>query len=415
MIKYLKIESVRKIAENFLSLSLLNIINYIFPLLIIPILISRLGVENYGIYIFAYTVLNYLNLLVQYGFNFSATNKIAKNQNDVVLISDTYSSVSIIRILISLSLIILLGLLYIFIPERISIYLYGIGIFLGQGLIPIWLFQGLEKMRFITIINLVVRILVFVLIYFFVQDVRDMGLLMGLQSLSFIIGAFVSIIIVHVQLKVKFSFPSIDQIRRDLSEGWQLFLSTIGMNFYRESNIIILGLLTNYTTVGLYAPAEKLIKAIQSFANIIITALYPYFSRRFAQESTTVIESFQKVGRYLAVFFLFGSVIICLLSYVIIELYLGEAIYNTVINLRILSFVILLGGLNYYYGIIGLVNRGENKFFTKAVWLSGLSSIISCIFLVYFWGDIGAAIAMVLAELILLLLVFRKIKIISWG
>jgi len=142
-----------------------------------------MGVENYGIYIFAYTILNYLNLLVQYGFNFSATNKIAKNQENSDLISRTYSSITIIRIAISAVLILGLICFQPVIPDTLSIYLLGSGIFLGQGLIPVWLFQGLEKMKFITVINLIVRVIVFVLIIFFIKNEKDMGLLMGLVRL----------------------------------------------------------------------------------------------------------------------------------------------------------------------------------------------------------------------------------------
>jgi len=405
-----KTGSAKKIVENFLSLSVLNIVNYIFPLLIIPILIKRLGFENYGIYIFAYTVLNYLNLLVQYGFNFSATNKIAKNQDNLQLIETTYSSISIIRIGISLSLILVLLCCYPLIPATLSIYLLGSGIFLGQGLIPVWLFQGLEKMKFITIINLIVRLIVFVLIYFFVNTDQDMGLLMGFQSLSFILGAIASILIVHHVLKIKFLFPSYNQIKTDLKEGWQLFLSTIGMNFYRESNIIILGIVTNYTIVGFYAPAEKLVKAIQSFTNIIVTALYPHFSKRFESSRNSSLEVFHKTGKLLGILFLMASVLLCLLSPIIIELYLGTAIPNTVLDLRILSFIILFGGLNYYYGIIGLVNMGKEKLFSKAVWLSGVASVILCLALSSFFEDLGAAVAMLCAEFCLLMIIGKKMR-----
>lgn len=405
-----KTQNVMKLIESFLSLSILNIVNYVFPLIIIPVLIKRLGFENYGIYIFAYTILNYFNLVVQYGFNFSATNKIAKNQSNKDLISQTYSSVSIIRLLLSAVLILGLGVSYIIFPDKFELYLYGIGIFLGQGLIPIWLFQGLEKMRFIMVINLVIRILGFGLIFLFVHSANDMDKLMMFQSLSFLLGAIVSMVIVRKQLHVKFVLPSKIQIKDDITQGWQLFLSTIGMNFYRESNIVILGFVTNYTVVGYYAPAEKLIKALQSFTNIIVTALYPYFSKKFSTGIESVERSFKRIGKYLTFFFLLVSLAILVLSSFIIQLYLGKVIESTIIDLKLLSFVIFFGGLNYYYGIIGLVNKGKQAEFTTAVWTSGILSVVCCIIFAQFWNDLGAAIAMLFAEVCLLFMVLRKMK-----
>lgn len=401
--------SAKKIIENFLSLSVLNIVNYIFPLLIIPILIKRMGVENYGIYIFAYTILNYLNLIVQYGFNFSATNKIAKNQGNIDLISQTYSSITIIRLGISFVLILLLFLLQPIIPDTLSIYLLGSGIFLGQGLIPVWLFQGLEKMKFITIINLIVRVAVFILIYLFIRDEKDMNLLMGFQSISFMLGAIASVFIIHLIFKIKFTIPKTHILILELKEGWQLFLSTIGMNFYRESNIIILGIVTNYTIVGYYAPAEKIVKAIQSFTNIIVTALYPHFSKKFKISETSTILIFKKSGKFLAILFLLASVVLCMISPFIIKIYLGSSTSNTVFDLQILSFIILFGGLNYFYGIIGLVNLGLENYFSKAVWVCGISSLILCAILGYWFKDVGAALSMLIAEGILFFILYSKL------
>jgi len=181
------------------------------------------------------------------------------------------------------------------------------------------------------------------------------------------------------------------------------------MNFYRESNIIILGLMTNYTVVGLYAPAEKLVKAIQSFTNIIVTALYPHFSKRFADSSSSTLDTFNKTGRILGGLFLFGSLLLCVLSPIIIKLYLGEYIPNTILDLRILSFIVLFGGLNYYYGIIGMVNMSMERYFSKGVWISGLISVVICTSLSYFLQDLGAAIAMVSAEVVLFFLILKQV------
>jgi PST family polysaccharide transporter len=91
--------------------------------------------------------------------------------------------------------------------------------------------------------------------------------------------------------------------------------------------------------------------------------------------------------------------------------YLGNSFLSAIIIFQILLPVIFLGGLNYYLGIIGLINLGMNKYFLKAVFISGLFSVLLCYFLSNFLGPIGAAIAMTSSELVLFLLIFKKIKI----
>lgn len=393
-----------------MSLVVLNIVNYVFPLIIIPILITRLGLEVYGKYIFAFTILNYLNLIVQYGFNFSATNKVAKNQENKALISSVYTSVTLIRI--CFSIIITIGLLLsgFFIKDQIIMYLMGIGIFFGQGLVPVWLFQGLEKMKYITIVNTIVRLFAFVLIILLVQAPSDVNFLMLIQTLSFVLGGIASLFLVKYQLNINFTLPNMMSVRENLFEGWSLFLSTIGMNLYRESNVVILGIVAGYSTVGLYSPAEKLVKGIQSFTNIIVTALYPHFSKKMNGNESQGYASFIKIGKLLSLVFSIGSIFMVILAPYIINAYIGRGYSTTIIDFRILSLVILFGGLNYYYGIVGLVNFNKESLFNRLVWVSGVVGIAASFILSYFFKDIGAAIAMAIAEIVLLGLIIRCLK-----
>ena len=63
----------KRLVENFFSLSVLNVINFIFPLILIPYLTRVLGVDGYGIYAFSFSILSYCMLFARYGFEFSAT------------------------------------------------------------------------------------------------------------------------------------------------------------------------------------------------------------------------------------------------------------------------------------------------------------------------------------------------------
>src|SRR5690606_13283070 len=152
--------------------------------------------------------------------------------------------------------------------------------------------------------------------------------LMLIQSLSFVLGAVLSLLIVKMHLNVRFTKINYTIIKLNLKEGWSLFLSTVGMNLYRESNVIILGLVSGYSIVGIYSPAEKLVKGIQSFSNIIVTVVYPYFSKQSSNKTIEFNNQFQKFGKILALFLSLFTVFLFFLSSVIMDLYIGEALIN---------------------------------------------------------------------------------------
>ena len=72
-----------------------------------------------------------------------------------------------------------------------------------------------------------------------------------------------------------------------------------------------------------------------------------------------------------------------------------------------MSLVIVFGSLNYFFGIIGLVNLGYQKQFTKFVFTAGIISLILSVSLSYFFKDFGASLTMSIVELLLFLMIFK--------
>lgn len=405
---FLKNKDHHKLLENFFSLSVLNIVNYLFPLVLIPYLTSTLGVEKYGLYAFGFAIINYFTILVNYGFDFSGTKQVAIIRDNKIVLNRVFSSILTIRLLLVLVALVLLTVLIVLIPrlylER-ELLISGIGIFIGIALIPIWLFQGLENMKIVAIVNFCSRLFSTILIFLFVKEQMDYKLTLLFQSCGYLVGGVLSIILSFRMFQIKFVLPKISELSFQLKDGWHIFLSTVGMNFYRESNTIILGFLTNYTIVGYYAAAEKIVKVVQSFTSPLVNTLYPYFGRRMnvGENKSKSFLLFKKIGIYYSFLLIFITISVFSLSPWIIRNYLGVIYVSSITNIQIMSFVIVFGGLNYYYGIIGLVNVGKEALFARAVWISGILSLLVCIILSRIIFDKGAAIAMVFAEVLLFL------------
>lgn len=411
LLKKVKNEEIKTVIKNFISLSSLNLLSFIFPLLLIPYLTRTIGVEYYGEYIFSFSIFQYCLLLINFGFDYSATKLISVNRDDKSTVSDILTNVTIIRLIFALLASILLWLSFFFFPNLSNnklLYLLGFGILWGQAITPFWLFQGVEKMGYITIINLLTKVVSTALIFIFVQKPLDFYLINLFHSFGFLISGFASIFLINYYLKLHFSIPSLKRMKFYLLDSWHIFLSTVSMSFYREANIIILGLTTNYVMVGQYAAMEKVIKAMQSLMEPLSKALFPFFGRKL--NSTVGIEpSFGKFAKIYGILLLLLTITLYIIGPYFLIWYLGKSFLIAMPIFQILLPVIFLGGLNYYLGIIGLINLGFNRFFLKAVFISGVISVSLCYFISSFLGSIGAAIAMTTGEFVLLLLISFKI------
>lgn len=140
---YLKRE-YRRVLENFCSLSVLNIANYIFPIILIPYLTGVLGVEKYGTYIYAYAIMSYFTLFVSYGFEYSATKKVSLIRDNHKMLEEIYSSIMLLRFVFNILVSLIVTFLVLFIPffkDEAALYSCGLLLVWGQTIIPLWLYQ----------------------------------------------------------------------------------------------------------------------------------------------------------------------------------------------------------------------------------------------------------------------------------
>lgn len=403
-----------QLGESFFSLSFLNGINFILPLISLPYLVRVIGPENFGIYSFVIVISQYCILISTFGFGLSGTKFISENRDILDIVTRNFNAIILIRFLLACFCLVILLLLIFYIPamyrEKTS-YFFSLGIIFGDIFIPVWFFQGMEKMRFLTIINLVSKGIFTVLVFFVIRKPGDYPLILLLNSLGYILAGIVSMIIIRYSFKVRFLIPNVKDICSQLSNSWHLFLSTISMSLYRNANIFILGLFTNDYIVGIYASAEKLIKAVQSLVSPVSEALFPYISRKFnLQEKHVSIRNLITIGRIYFIGLFLLTILVFFSSKIIIKLVFGIKFIDSLTCMRILSFIILFGGMNYLLGIIGLINLGNKKAFTAFVMIAGVVNILVTLFTVKSYSYLGASVAMLTGEIVLFILCVYKLK-----
>ena len=179
--------------ENIVSLSLLQWVNYIVPLILIPFLVRSLGIELFGLVMFAQSVSTIFIIFSDLGFSITGTRKISILAADKKQISETFWNITIIKVA---TLILLFGALLVliaFVPKFTKeplLFIFSFGVTIGSTVFPSWFFQGIQKMKTITVVNLTAKLIFALLVVIYVTSPEDYLLVPLFNSLGFIIAGF---------------------------------------------------------------------------------------------------------------------------------------------------------------------------------------------------------------------------------
>lgn len=394
--------SKKKLFKNFSSLTLLQISNYLFPIITLPYLLRILGPENYGLMAFAAAFAAYFGILVDYGFNLSIPPKISVQKNDKEKIAEIFSSVMMIKgaLLAAgfLILLIVLSLIPKFNAER-EIFLLSFLAVAGQFLFPVWLFQGLEKMHFTAFISVVIKALSVIFIFILIKSPGDLHLLIFINSFSVVMIGAVSLLIIFFKLSIKFKWQELSIIKYYAKEGFHLFMSSVSISLYTTTNVFLLGLLAGNTFVGYYTAADKIRLAVQNLFLPVSQTIYPHLAGLFKDSVPSAINFIKKILKSAGVFIFTVCLLIFIFAGQIILLVAGSGYEASEAVLRIIAFLPFIIFLSNMAGVQTMLNLGYKKSFNKIIMTAAAISLMLSVILVPVYQEIGTSITFLVTEI----------------
>jgi PST family polysaccharide transporter len=261
-----------------MAMTALTFVSALVGLLLYPFVIRQVGTEAYGLYVFALTVSNYFDLLVNYGFDTPAVRRVVECKDDKQALSAILSAIFTGKLLLfALSLLVFIPLV-LFVPlMRENWLLFSlpfIQIF-GMMLFPIWYFQGRKNMKIVTIINLIFRLLMIPLVFLFISSPEDNVLYMLIVVEMVFLGGVVATFQIRVRDGISYGLANLSELKIYFKEGWSFFLSSITGVFKESTLTLFLGICFGMHEVALYDLAVKIVNIPRLFTQSINKALFP--------------------------------------------------------------------------------------------------------------------------------------------
>ncbi|MFF2594191.1 oligosaccharide flippase family protein [Priestia megaterium] len=390
-----------RLIGNIVSLLILQGSNYIFPLITFPYLVRTLGASNYGVLLLCIAIMQFLNIFIDYGFNISGTREISINKYKREKVNEIYNLIMTVKLILTL----IVGVFYFFailifstILENEIAFLLSFFIIIGNTLFPIWLYQGMEQMKYITYINIFVKCTVTVLIFLFIQDNNDTNLAVLFQTFYYLIPGIISLFVVKRKFNISFKvIYDKNQILNELVKGKYIFMTNLWINFYSQGPIIILGFLSGNAATGNFGVGQKIMGAFYGLSQPVVQAIYPYMCELY-KNKREMFNNFKRKFLFLSsILSLIISIFLYFAAPFLAKIVVGVEDDDISNLIKFFSIIVYLSIMNTIMARI-MYAMNLQKYLNKSYSIAAFIFVIFAIPLTIFMNGSGMAIAVISAE-----------------
>ena len=390
-----------KSIQNFIFLTTIQASNIVITLISMPLLIQSIGVDQFGLVNLSLSVIILANILVGFGYNLSGPRDVALSQNDKESLSHLVSNIVFSKVLMALlaTLGIILAVFGLnMFREYQWILLFSVLLLFSEATLPLWFFQGLEKMKLISIANVFSKLLYLLGIVLFIHAPEQsywVNFILGASALGINI---LLLLFIHFQMDIKFYKPKLGQLFASLRENGLLFLSNIATHISINGGLIILSFFSSAEILGMFSLAEKIAMVLRMFPSMVIHSVYPNASRLLESDLPQFVHFIRKVYLFTLFLGMVASLFVFGLAPFIIKLLARKELTEAVAYLKVLSFVPFLACLNIANVVI-LLAKDQKSIIFKSSWMMGIFMLLTSVPLTYSYGALGLGFALLLTEI----------------
>lgn len=400
----------KSITKNYIYNMVYQVLILVLPLVTTPYLSRVLGAEGIGIYSYTYAIVTYFILFGSLGVAMYGQREIAYAQENV----EERKRVFIEIVLFRFVTIFVSSIIYYFFfirGEAYQIYYQILLLELIAAAFDIsWFFQGMEEFKRTVTRNVLVRVCSVSAVFLFVKNKEDLALFTLIYSIGDLLGnlslwLYLPKYIKGVKVKNINTFRHIWPIIL-------LFIPQIANQIYKILDTTMIGnLVQDKAETGYYEQGQKVIRLLLTVVTSLGVVMVPRMASTFASGDKKQIQGYLKMS-FRFVFFLAFPIMfgIISISEAFVPVFFGAGYDKVVVLINIISPILLLMGVANVLGTQYLLPTKHQKEYTISVAIGVVFNFIANYILITKYASIGASIATVLSELLVVIIQYQYMK-----
>lgn len=320
-----KITSILFKDKQFHKLSIYGfgqLFNLITPLIVVPYIVNICGEENFGKTAVGMAIAFFLIVFVDYGSDIVGVREISINRNNHLNTEKIFLTTYSVKFVILITVLLIATICFLYIPyfrkEKI-LFIFSLSVLIGQFINPTWFLQGVENVKWITLLNIISKLIYLAGIFLTVKVVEDYIYINLWWGLGMIIANLTLLILIFKKYNFNLKIVSLFEIKKHLRNDFSMFSSQIFVSLQLYAPVIMVSYFGSNLMAGQYKIIEQVIVIFKTYIFLFFNFIFPKVCYEIEHTPKLGLRNWKVYNGLNFLFVLIGMIFFYFFSYDIVS------------------------------------------------------------------------------------------------
>jgi O-antigen/teichoic acid export membrane protein len=386
--------------------------NLITPLLVIPYIVLICGEEGYGKVGVGMALAFFIMVFIDYGSEINGVKQVAVNREDKNELENIFITTYAAKLALLFIILFIVSIVFYFIPffnQDKKLFFLSLSMVVGQFINPTWFFQGVENFKWITILNILSKIIYLAGIFIFIHKPSDYIYCNLIWGIGMIVANGISFIYILSTHSFSFVKTKKKDVFKLITANFSIFSSQIFVSLQMYSPIVLISFFGGNAMAGQYKIIDQIIVIFKTYILLFFNYVYSrvcYLLDRSKQEAMLFWKTYNGLN---FIFIAFSMLLISLFSTEVVTYFNPKGIQEIASLLKIAVLIPVLQAITIPLKQLVLGLNKQSRYVTITMTITVLSLLLIVV-ITPNYKVLGVLIALITTEVITALIFYFMVK-----
>ncbi len=392
---------LNKQTQNLLVYGLGQGFNLVTPLLVVPFIVSKCGVANFGKVSIAMAILFFLMVFIDFGSDIIGVKEVAIHRANLKQLEKIFITTFTTKLVLLIVVVSICTLLFTTIPffnSEKQLFFLGLTVLVGQFINPTWYFQGIENFKGITTLTIISKIIYLSGIFLFIHQNSDYIYINFLWGIGTIIANGITFFSIMIRQGFSFKNTKKSDVLELLKSNFSMFFSQIFVSLQMYAPIMLIGVFGNNFMAGQYKIIDQIIVVFKTYIYLFFNFVYPRVCYLIDTNKKEALHFWKRYNGFNFLFIAFSMTILFVFSSKAIYFFTKKNVLESsdVLKIAVLIPVLLAISIPLKQLLLGF---NKQRFYIRTTMIMVVVNMVLMVVLLRFFNIKGVLSSLILTEI----------------